>query len=247
MNTQFDSRMAQQHATARPSTSGVGATSSGLIRSTLGAMAAAGAILVFAWLPAEYGIDPTGVGGLLGLTEMGEIKSQLAAEDAADAAAAPAGVPAIAPAADPQILTRLTAIEGQLAAIAAATGASSQEPPPASSTSAPAQPAAAIWRDEVSYDLPPGEGVEIKLVMQAGETASFAWSAGGGVVNYDTHGDDGGANNISYEKGRAVAEQEGTLTAAFTGNHGWFWRNRSDAPLTLTLRTGGTYDRMKAP
>jgi len=31
----------------------------------------------------------------------------------------------------------------------------------------------------------------------------------------------------------------GGRTAAFTGNHGWFWRNRTAAPVTFTLRTGG--------
>ncbi|WP_241427577.1 HupE/UreJ family protein [Fertoeibacter niger] len=45
----------------------------------------------------------------------------------------------------------------------------------------------------------------------------------------DTHGD-GSGNSISYEKGRAVPADAGELTAAFTGNHGWFWRNRGDAP-----------------
>ncbi len=34
------------------------------------------------YLPAEYGTNPTGVGSILGLTEMGEIKQQLAAEAA---------------------------------------------------------------------------------------------------------------------------------------------------------------------
>jgi len=38
-------------------------------------------------LPAEYGRDPTGVGRMLGLREMGEIKAALAAEAAAHAAA----------------------------------------------------------------------------------------------------------------------------------------------------------------
>lgn len=38
-------------------------------------------------LPAEYGIDPTGVGRALGLTQMGEIKTRLAKEALADAAA----------------------------------------------------------------------------------------------------------------------------------------------------------------
>ncbi len=65
---------------ATPNVQSVPATPGGLIRSTLLAAAAAGAILVLFWLPAEYGIDPTGVGALTGLTEMGEIKQQLSAE-----------------------------------------------------------------------------------------------------------------------------------------------------------------------
>ena len=57
-----------------------------LLRSTAIAAVSATAILVAVVLPAEYGIDPTGVGSALNLTEMGEIKTQLAAEAEADAA-----------------------------------------------------------------------------------------------------------------------------------------------------------------
>ena len=106
--------------------------------------------------------------------------------------------------------------------------------------------ATAAWRDEVSYTLAPGEGIEVKLAMQEGQTARFEWTANGSVVNYDTHGD-GSGQKISYEQGRAVPEQAGELTAAFTGNHGWFWRNRTDAPVTVTLRTAGDYAEIKAP
>jgi len=56
-----------------------------LLCSTLIALAAAIAILLSVVLPAEYAIDPTGLGQVLGLTKMGEIKAQLAAEAAADA------------------------------------------------------------------------------------------------------------------------------------------------------------------
>ncbi len=59
-----------------------------LLRSTLIALATATVILVSAVLPAEYAIDPTGIGRVLGLTQMGEIKMQLAAEAAQDRAAA---------------------------------------------------------------------------------------------------------------------------------------------------------------
>ncbi|MEX4009912.1 hypothetical protein [Neoaquamicrobium sediminum] len=50
---------------------------------------------------------------------------------------------------------------------------------------------------------------------------------------------------MSYEQGRGVPEQAGVIEAAFTGNHGWFWRNRTDADVTLTLRATGAYSEMK--
>ncbi|GAM66049.1 hypothetical protein JCM19232_1567 [Vibrio ishigakensis] len=61
-----------------------------LIRSTLIALVSAALILVTVILPAEYAIDPTGVGRALGLTEMGEIKAQLEQEAKEDEARAQA-------------------------------------------------------------------------------------------------------------------------------------------------------------
>ena len=102
------------------------------------------------------------------------------------------------------------------------------------------------WRDEASYTLVPTQGIEIKLAMREGDRAEFEWSANGSILNYDTHGD-GGGQSVTYEQGRGVPGQSGELVAVFDGNHGWFWRNRTDAPVTFTLRTRGDYDRMIAP
>ena len=280
MTNRFDTPNAPLRAEPRTraaNVQSVPATPSGLIRSTLISAGAAGAILVIFWLPAEYGIDPTGVGGLTGLTEMGEIKQQLSAEAEADAQAAVASAvaPAIPTAAvvPEEVLTRLDSIDAQLAALATVIGApvGTAEPAPAPEPAPQPAPVAEVpvavtpdpveaavaeateaasaapeWRDEVSYTLAPGEGIEVKLVMEEGQVARFAWTANGGVVNYDTHAD-GGGESISYEQGRAVPEQAGELVAAFTGNHGWFWRNRTDAPVTLTLRTAGQYAEIRAP
>lgn len=57
-----------------------------LVRSTIIAAIVALVLLVTVVMPAEYALDPTGAGRLLGLTEMGEIKEQLAEEAAADEA-----------------------------------------------------------------------------------------------------------------------------------------------------------------
>jgi hypothetical protein len=66
----------------------------------------------------------------------------------------------------------------------------------------------------------------------------------GGTVNYDTQGDSI-MRSISYEKGRAASSDDGDLVAAFTGKHGWFWRNRSEADVKLVLRTRGDYSDIK--
>ena len=58
-----------------------------LVRSTLIALAVAAVALVGFIFPAEYGVDPTGIGSVFGLTEMGRIKVQLAEEAAAEDAA----------------------------------------------------------------------------------------------------------------------------------------------------------------
>ncbi len=100
--------------------------------------------------------------------------------------------------------------------------------------------------DEAIYELAPGQGVEVKLLMAEGAVAEFKWTANGAVVNHDTHGH-GSGQRIMYERGRAVPEQEGQLEAAFAGKHGWFWRNRTDEPVTLTIRTRGDYAEFHAP
>lgn len=58
------------------------------VRSLVILSLAAATIVVTIVLPAEYGIDPTGIGDKVGLKQMGEIKQQLAREDAAHAPSA---------------------------------------------------------------------------------------------------------------------------------------------------------------
>ncbi|MDP1682987.1 MAG: transmembrane anchor protein, partial [Burkholderiales bacterium] len=88
------------------------------------------------------------------------------------------------------------------------------------------------------------EGKEIKLKMVQGAKAQYAWVVEGGEVNFDTHGDAPG-KSISYEKGRGVSSDAGVLEAAFTGNHGWYWRNRGKSNVKVILRTRGDYTEIK--
>jgi hypothetical protein len=185
-----------------------------LLKSTGIAVVIASALLVTVVLPAEYGVDPTRVGSLLGLTEMGRIKMQLAAEaEAEEASDQPAAAAPAAVAAAPN------------AGVVSATGPG-------------------VRTDETVLTLAPDQGAEIKLVMEEGARVAFTWTSSGGAVNFDTHADRPGTPYHGYGKG-TEQRVEGELVAAFTGSHGWFWRNRTGEPVTITLRTSGAYTEVK--
>lgn len=194
-------------------------SSAQLLRSTLIAAAVALVLLVTVVLPAEYGVDPTRIGRMLGLTQMGEIKVSLekeaAAADSAEAAARLAG-------------------EGPVEALVPV---ASEAPEPAASLPAKSEVTELVLR--------PNEGAEIKLVMRKDARVNYSWSVAGGVVNYDTHADAPGISYHGYAKGSRQRSDEGVLVAAFDGAHGWFWRNRGTTAVTVTLRTNGEYAELK--
>lgn len=197
-------------------------SSARLLRSTLLALAIAALLLVVAVLPAEYGVDPTGVGRTLGLTQMGEIKVSLEREAAAEDAAA----------------AEEAALENAVPA---------DIPASAATVSAAVARTDSGWTHVTVVNLAPGEGKEVKLEMKQGARATFEWAAVGGVVNHDTHGDSTGAPNsyINYRKATGATSDAGALVAAMDGHHGWFWRNRGTAPVSVTLRTKGDYAVLK--
>jgi hypothetical protein len=187
-----------------------------LVKSTILAAATAAVLLVTVVMPAEYGIDPTGIGNLIGLKKMGEIRVSLAQEEAADKAQKSG--------------TNTEAKQSEVNAVAA----------PAPKT------VAAIVNHETQVKLAPNEGAEIKVEMSKGKKVQYVWSTDGGKANFDMHADSKKLN-IEYHQYSKGAEQrkEGELVAAFDGAHGWFWRNRTSQPITITLKTKGEYTDIK--
>ncbi|WP_246047588.1 hypothetical protein [Hankyongella ginsenosidimutans] len=76
--------------------------------------------------------------------------------------------------------------------------------------------------DEMTITLKPGEGTEVKLVMNRGARVNFNWTVTGGVVNFDLHGD-GGGQQTSYERGarcpalKGCSKPPSTATTAGSG------------------------------
>lgn len=199
-----------------------------LVRSTVIAILVAAGLLVTVVMPSEYAIDPTGVGRTLGLTQMGELKIILAQEALADAAPPGSSSAPSASAPAPQV--------AQVQPIA--------KPAPQPEVSS----APALKTNQITVTLKPGEGKEIKLEMLKGKTVSYEWTAAGGPVNYETHGEPYNGEKgyfHSYGKGKQVKENKGEFTAIFDGTHGWFWRNRSTSDVTISLKTSGDYLSVK--
>ena len=215
-----------------------------LLRSTLVAAVVAVALLFTTVLPAEYGIDPTGIGRIIGLTEMGDIKTQLEEEAEADRLkdAAPAPRSNLGPTLTRRIFAAL--FIAPAAAHEEGHGNKKNAGTPAMMKDG-AKKKAAGRTDEMSLTLKPGQGAEIKLVMKKGATATYSWTVEGGAVNFDKHGDGPGRKSKSYKRGRAVKSDDGILEAAFNGQHGWFWRNRTRKNVTVKLWTNGDYSDIK--
>jgi hypothetical protein len=173
-------------------------TSRRLAVSTVIALLGATLILVLVVLPAEYGVDPTGVGGALGLTSLGEAKRV--------AANTRQGVP--------------------------------MHPHDRQHRSA-----------RVVIELKGREELEYKAVLAQGEPMLYSWRVSGGPVYSEFHGEPTEGEwpkgfFQSYQTRYRSVEEHGSFVAPFTGRHGWYWRNLSDAPAAITLETSGYYSKL---
>jgi hypothetical protein len=65
-------------------------------------------------------------------------------------------------------------------------------------------------------------------------------------VNFEFHAVPDGAPKgfaESYEKKNAMNQASGTLSAPFSGIHGWYWENRGDSEVVVTLSAAGFYSQ----
>lgn len=164
------------------------------------ALLVSGLALVIAVLPAEFGVDPTGLGRRLGLLALADVKKQVAAFDA----------------------TRTSAVSAE--------------------TVVPSE--RAFQRETVDFTLAPHEFVEYKYRLDKGQALLYSWRATA-AVNLEFHAEPDGAPRgyaESYEKRTAVESESGTLTAPFSGIHGWYWENPTNNPVTVTLSSAGFYN-----
>ncbi len=155
---------------------------------TAAALLLAVALAVVVVLPAERGIDLTGLGDRLHLTRMGQIKVAMAEDEAP--------------------------LTGRPQA-----------------------------QREISVNLAPSQGIEIKLEMKKAYVVDYSWQTDGAALYHDTHGDPYVNENIyvSYSKAEATQQDSGSIRAVYGGFHGWYWVNNNDSPVTVQLTVSGEF------
>lgn len=185
------------------------------------AVAAAAVVLVTIILPAEYGIDPTRIGGALGLTQLNQSGGRTV-----------------------QIVDVIGGNERVREVKVPEPGKPAPLPNPAihQAESGPAR------TETVQITLPPFKETEVKTVLQTSKAVLYSWKVDRGQVYVDYHGHDPKAADkeffVRYEEKDASTGGTGSLVAPFGGEHGWFWQNYNDFPVTITLTVTGYYDKV---
>lgn len=183
------------------------------------AVAAAALVLITLVLPAEYNIDPTGVGAALGLTALNQ----------------------------PQRTVQIVDVVGGNEKYREAKIPDFGQPVPLPNPAVFQGKAAPAKSETLTITLAPDEQTEIKTVLQAAQVVVFSWETDGGLVYVDFHGHDPKAGNdywVRYEEQQSGTKGSGSLVAPFEGEHGWFWLNLNEGPVTIKLTVTGYYDRL---
>ncbi len=196
------------------------------IRSKLGLAAAGAAVLLIGVvLPAEYGIDPIGIGRLTGISALSETTPVVTRDFGQTMVFNIAEY-------DPSAERIEQSIQGLIHL---------EEEPFRTETI-----------DLVIEDL--GE-IEHKFVMSADTTLVYSWevlNAKGEGIYYEFHGhpsSDDAANYPEgfeqvYSKGEGYA-QSGSFTTPFPGYHGWYIMNLEEGLITVRLKVSGYWQEHK--
>lgn len=169
-------------------------------------------ILFAAVLPAEYGIDPTGLGKKLGLISLSTSPSIVPnCNKPTEALAGNTVKPTTATGSDIQVLENADAVKWKNTVKIVI--------PP---------------KKGLEYKFAMVQGSTLEFSWQTdGATVYFDFH---GEPKGATDG-----YFKSYLETR-LANSKGKLTTPFEGIHGWYWENETDQPVTITLSTNGSYE-----
>jgi hypothetical protein len=187
------------------------------------AVVVAAVVFVTCVLPAEYGRDPTGIGRLLGLDAMHARAQQ---------------------ASGPSTVTLREVLGGNEKLYEVDVG-DGRDPVPLPNPKVHQLETTPPKEETIVVKLDVDQKTEIKTKLQEGKMVLYSWQVEGGKVYVDYHGHDpsfGDKFFVRYSEQDGVTGASGSLVAPFTGEHGWYWLNVSETPVTITLKVSGYFD-----
>jgi len=196
-----------------------------IVLATIAAILIGGFIVVTAVLPAEYGIDPTGIGKKIGFNKLYQPVENV------NATGLP-GIVALPP-------VELLKLEG---------GGSEPEVIMPEEAKYPAPEKQYEEReDSVQINLKAGKGIEYKVKMLKYGRLKYGWQTNMGIVYSDFHGDvkqENPPKDIYYES-YAIAYSNnviGNVISPYEGRHGWYFKNITANDITISIKMKGQYE-----
>lgn len=197
-----------------------------LLKSVLWAFVIGTIVLVTAVLPAEYNIDPLGTGKLFGF-------SKLYMDDTPKNTI------------DSTMRTVQTDVELlKLKKL----GSPPSVVKPIEAENPPPEKQLGMRSDSISILVAAGKGIEYKFKALKYGSVKYDWkTSNNDIVYIDFHGEvhqENPPEEVFYESYTLAYSNNmaGTFTAPFEGKHGWYFRNKNDNDLTVTLHIEGQYD-----
>ena len=189
-----------------------------LLKATLVSIVAAAIVLIIVVLPAEYGIDPTGIGEATGLTQINN---------------------------DAVVIIEITDIIGGNEVMREVEIPGFGEPTPLPNPTVFQDQAEVPETRTMEVMIPSDRETEVKLYLEEGKVAVYSWSVDQGDVYVDFHGHDpsfGPDFFVRYKEQQEGTGGSGSLTAPFSGEHGWYWLNYNEFDVVVTLTVTGYFE-----
>jgi len=184
----------------------------------VGALVAAAILFAFI-LPAEYGVDPTGIGGSLGLTQMN---------------------------AEPSRTIEVVDVLGGNEALQSVEIPDFGEPVPLPNPGIHQLHTSVPRTDTITVKIEAEGETEVKTVLPQSQVILYTWATDQGAIYSDFHGHDPALGNdfwVRYlEDEQGSSGHSGSLVAPFSGEHGWYWLNYNEFPVTVTLTVTGYHE-----
>lgn len=199
-----------------------------IIKATIIALVVALTILVIAVLPAEYGIDPSGLGKTLGFSKLHQPNDQL--EETA---------------------MQVDVIEESHPLLKLENLGSDPDVQKPKEADNPAPNRQYEERDDsIQVIVPAGKGIEYKINMLKYGKLKYEWATDRGTLYFDFHGEVKETNptdNVYFESYTVAFSNNitGTFLSPYEGKHGWYFKNKSETDIVVSIRLKGQYSLLE--